>query len=131
VPALAVVLADLPLVTAAALASVVSPGRAAVVVAPARSDGGTNVLVRWPLSAIRARFGRSSCARHRAEAYRQGVTFKEAPLPELVFDLDRPDDLADLIGSDHRSRTATACLEMELGPRLLKMGIGPTLHQRA
>ena len=49
----------------------------------------------------------------------------------VVFDLDRPDDLAELIGSDHRSRTATACLEMELGPRLLKMGIGPTLHQRA
>jgi len=89
-----------------------------VVAAPAESDGGTNLLVRRPGSAIGARFGRSSFAKHRAEAYRKGLTFHEARLPELAFDLDRPADLERILAERPRGRTWQACRDMGLAERL-------------
>jgi 2-phospho-L-lactate/phosphoenolpyruvate guanylyltransferase len=117
---LAVILADLPLITAEALARALAlPGD--VVAAPAASDGGTNVLVRRPPGAIPARFGRSSFGRHRAAAYRQGRTFQEVRAVELGFDLDRPADLLTLLASDADSRARSACRRLGLAARL-RMG---------
>ncbi len=114
---LATVLADLPLLTADALSGALSlPG--AVVAAPAESDGGTNLLLRRPPTAIAARFGRSSFERHRQGAYRRGLTFREARAPELGFDLDRPADLLALLGAGVPSRTQSACRSMGLAERL-------------
>jgi 2-phospho-L-lactate/phosphoenolpyruvate guanylyltransferase len=114
---LAIVLADLPLLTAAALSDALSlPG--AVVAAPAESDEGTNLLLRRPSTAITARFGRSSYRRHRAGAYRRGLTFREARSPELGFDLDRPADLLTLMATDVANRTTSACRSMGLPDRL-------------
>lgn len=116
---LAVLLADLPLLTPGALAAALSLSTGGLVVAaPAASDAGTNLLVRRPPSAIPARFGPSSFARHRAEAARHKIPFREAPVPEIAFDLDRPSDLARLIDERRPSRTLTACLEMGLAARL-------------
>jgi 2-phospho-L-lactate guanylyltransferase len=117
---LAVVLADLPLITPEALREVLAFPEA-VVAAPARSDGGTNVLVRRPPSAIAARFGLSSFRRHRAGAYRSGLGFREAAVPELGFDLDRPADLVDLLDSRRLSRTGSVCRRLRLAERL-RMG---------
>ncbi|HEX8099943.1 MAG TPA: 2-phospho-L-lactate guanylyltransferase [Actinomycetota bacterium] len=114
---LAVVLADLPFVTAESLASVLS-AEASVVAAPSISDGGTNALVRRPPSVISARFGRSSFAKHRAETYRRGLTFESVEKPRLAFDLDRPEDLIAIIESDEPTRTRVTCLEMGLTDRL-------------
>ena len=114
---LAVVLADLPFITAEALATALGR-RAPVVGAPADSDGGTNLLVRRPASTIRARFGRASFAKHRWAARRAGVEFAEVHLPELGFDLDRPADLARVLASERPTRTRGACLEMRLPERL-------------
>src|SRR6187200_1051545 len=61
---LAVLLADVPLVSAATLRDALAMD-AAVVAAPAGSDGGTNLLVRWPPLVIPARFGPNSFGRHR------------------------------------------------------------------
>jgi 2-phospho-L-lactate guanylyltransferase len=114
---LAIVLADLPLLTAGALSDALSlPG--SVVAAPAESDEGTNLLVRRPPTAIAARFGRTSYRRHRAGAYRQGLTFQEARSPELGFDLDRPADLLTLLAMDVANRTTSACRSMGLPDRL-------------
>jgi 2-phospho-L-lactate guanylyltransferase len=114
--ALAVLLADLPFVTAGALGlALATPG--AVVAAPA-SDGGTNLLLRRPPSVVPARFGRASFARHRWEAARAGVPFRAVRLPELGFDLDRPHELAAVLGADRTSRTRAACLAMGLAERL-------------
>lgn len=114
---LAVVLADLPLLTATALSGALAlPG--AVVAAPATSDGGTNLLLRRPPTAIPARFGRSSYRRHRAGAYRRGLTFNAARAIELGFDLDRPADLLTLLASDAETRTRSACRRMGLAARL-------------
>ena len=114
---LAVVLADLPFVTTDAVAQVLEAS-ASVVAVPAASDGGTNVLVRRPPSIIPARFGRSSFSKHRAEAYRRGVTFESIDSSHLGFDLDRPVDLATVLEAESDSRTKAACLRMGLADRL-------------
>jgi 2-phospho-L-lactate guanylyltransferase len=115
--ALAVVLADLPFVTAASLAEALADP-SAVVAAPASSDGGTNVLVRRPPSVIRARFGRSSFAKHRWAARRAGVAFAEHASEELGFDLDRPEDLVRVVGGRAGTRTEAVCRELGLAERL-------------
>lgn len=116
---LAVVLADLPLVTVEALGSALTFGdRFAVVGAPAASDGGTNLLLRRPPSIIPARFGRSSFAKHRWAARRARVGFEQVSLIELAFDLDRPEDLARILMEGENRRTRSACLEMGVPERL-------------
>ncbi len=114
---LAIVLADIPFATTDAVAQVLGTS-ASVVAAPATSDGGTNVLVRRPPSIIPARFGRSSFSKHRAEAYRRGVTFESIETTALGFDLDRPADLAAVLEAESDSRTKAACLRMGLAERL-------------
>ncbi len=114
---LAIVLADLPFATRDAVAEVLGAS-APVVAAPATSDGGTNVLVRRPPSIIPARFGRSSFSKHRAEAYRRGVTFESIESTALGFDLDRPADLSAVLEAEGESRTKAACHRMGLADRL-------------
>jgi 2-phospho-L-lactate/phosphoenolpyruvate guanylyltransferase len=116
---LAVLLADLPLLSAPGLARALalSPP-AGVVAAPASSDGGTNLLLRRPPVVIPARFGRSSFVRHRTEAYRRGVTFRSVRIPELGFDLDRPADFGRVLADPRLTRTRTVCLDMGLAERL-------------
>ena len=114
---LAVILADLPLATADDVAEVLR-APASVVAAPAGSDGGTNALVRRPPSSIPARFGRSSFTKHRAEAYRRGLTFESIESSGLGFDLDRPADLAVVLEAERDSRTRAVCLRMGLADRL-------------
>jgi 2-phospho-L-lactate guanylyltransferase len=116
---LAVVLADLPLVSATVLATALAKRENAPVVAsPAASDGGTNLLLRRPPDVIPARFGPDSFARHRWEAYRRGLTFTVAAVAGLGFDLDRPEDVARLLEMPEPSRTRSACVEMGLPARL-------------
>ncbi len=117
--ALAVLLADLPLLTAAALAVALEPAdRAAVVAGPAGSDGGTNLLVRRPPGVITARFGRRSFAKHRWAAGRAGASFIPVDVPELAFDLDRPDDVARFLAAERPGRTRSVCLDLALDERV-------------
>jgi 2-phospho-L-lactate guanylyltransferase len=115
--ALAVVLGDLPLLTAEAL------GRALqtlgpVVAVPSESDGGTNVLLRRPPGVIQARFGRASFRKHRDAAELRGIPFAEVRAPELAYDLDRPEDVPVLLARSGPGRTRSACREMGLADRL-------------
>ena len=115
--ALAVVLGDLPYATRSDIrAALDMDGQ--VVAAPAASDGGTNLLLRRPASAIPARFGRASFERHRWEASKRGIDLLEVRAPGLEEDLDRPEDLARLMARDHPCRTRSVCLEMDLARRL-------------
>lgn len=114
---LAVLLGDLPLVTAAALSAALDVD-AAVAAARASSDGGTNLLVRRPASVIPARFGRASFVKHCYEAGRAGVRLREIDAPELAFDLDRPADLAALLASGSGGRARALCAEMDVAARL-------------
>jgi len=114
---LAVVLADLPFISGEALSAALAHP-ATVVASPATSDGGTNLLLRRPPSVIRARFGRSSFAKHRWAARRANVAFEAVARPELGFDLDRPGDLERVLSSDHPGRAHAACVSMGLPDRL-------------
>jgi 2-phospho-L-lactate guanylyltransferase len=114
---LAVLLADVPLLTAPTLAAALAVD-APVVAAPAGSDGGTNLLVRWPPDAIPARFGPNSFGRHRWAARRARLRFEEVLHPELAFDLDRVDDLSTLMSAGSPGRAAAVCHRLGLAERL-------------
>jgi 2-phospho-L-lactate guanylyltransferase len=116
-PRLAVLLADLPWVTARALADVLEVS-APVVAARAASDGGTNLLVRTPPDAIRPRFGRDSFQKHLWAARRARVEAVAAESEELAFDLDDADDLDRLLASGRECRALVACRKMDLARRL-------------
>ena len=92
--ALAVLLADLPLVTEASLRRALREATGPVAAVPAHSDRGTNLLVRRPATVIPSRFGRSSYQRHRSEASRAGVGFTAVTSTEIAFDVDTPEDVA-------------------------------------
>jgi 2-phospho-L-lactate guanylyltransferase len=114
---LAVVLGDLPLLTAPALELALHT-LGPVVAVPSDSDRGTNVLLRRPPSVIPARFGTDSYRRHREAAEVLGVPFSSVEAPEMAFDLDRPADILRLLDEGGRGRTRATCLEMGLAERL-------------
>jgi 2-phospho-L-lactate guanylyltransferase len=114
---MAVVLADLPLLTARGLAVALSANEP-VVAGRALSDGGTNLLVRRPAGVIPARFGRDSFVKHAWAARRARVGFSQVDLPELAFDLDRPGDVERLLAASAGGRARAACIEMGLAERL-------------
>ena len=114
---LAVVLGDLPLLTAPALELALHT-LGPVVAVPSDSDRGTNVLLRRPPSVIPARFGTDSYRRHREAAEVLGVPFSSVEAPEMAFDLDRPGDILRLLDEGGRGRTRATCLEMGLAERL-------------
>jgi 2-phospho-L-lactate guanylyltransferase len=120
---LAVLLADLPLITETALGRALDrPG--SVVAAPAASDGGTNLLLRRPGSVIPNRFGRSSFDRHRTEALRAAVSFRRVADPALAFDLDTAEDLARLTDSPGVGPASTVLADLGLAGRLAAQASG-------
>lgn len=109
-----VVLGD---VAAAAPAEISQLLRAAevpgVALAPSR-DGGTSALLRAPRNAIPARFGADSAKRHRQEAERAGVAYRELFLASLAIDVDVADDARAILACEtlgHRTREALSRLE--------------------
>jgi 2-phospho-L-lactate guanylyltransferase len=67
-----------------------------VALAPSR-DGGTSALLRVPRDVIPAGFGRGSAEVHRERAKSAGVRLVEVALPSLAIDIDRREDLVDLM----------------------------------
>jgi 2-phospho-L-lactate guanylyltransferase len=68
----------------------------AVAIVPDRHGTGTNALLLAPADAIAPSFGPGSFERHVAAARKAGVEYAVAKIPALMFDVDTPDDLADL-----------------------------------
>jgi len=75
--------------------------RASVVIAASR-DGGTNAILMTPPDALPFRFGPGSAAAHEAAARAAGLGVERMVLPHLSRDIDRPDDLANLIDLHRR-----------------------------
>jgi 2-phospho-L-lactate/phosphoenolpyruvate guanylyltransferase len=92
-----------PLAIAAAVQAVASPRTMAI--AAAADDGGTNLLGCRPAQAIPLRFGRHSFERHCRAATRAGLTVQALHLPELLLDIDRPEDLRRFLALESRTRT--------------------------
>jgi 2-phospho-L-lactate/phosphoenolpyruvate guanylyltransferase len=115
--ALAVLPADVPLVTVETLHEALRT-LGAVVLARSADGSGTSLLLRRPPRAIPARFGPDSFRRHVELAETRGLPVSIVERPELSFDVDRPDDILTLLADGRRGRTREVCLQMDLGARL-------------
>jgi 2-phospho-L-lactate guanylyltransferase len=115
--ALAVLPADVPLVTVDTLHEALRT-LGAVVLARSADGSGTSLLLRRPPRAIPARFGPDSFRRHVELAEARGLPVSIVERRELSFDVDRPDDILTLLADGRRGRTREVCLQMDLGARL-------------
>jgi 2-phospho-L-lactate/phosphoenolpyruvate guanylyltransferase len=115
--ALAVLPADVPLVTVDTLYEALRT-LGAVVLARSADGSGTSLLLRRPPRAIPARFGPDSFRRHVELAEARGLPVSVVERRELSFDVDRPDDILTLLADGRRGRTREVCLQMDLGARL-------------
>jgi 2-phospho-L-lactate/phosphoenolpyruvate guanylyltransferase len=115
--ALAVLPADVPLVTVETLHEALRT-LGAVVLARSADGSGTSLLLRRPPRAIPARFGPDSFRRHVELAEARGFPVSIVERRELSFDVDRPDDILTLLADGRRGRTREVCLQMDLGARL-------------
>lgn len=115
--ALAVLPADVPLVTVETLHEALWT-LGAVVLARSADGSGTSLLLRRPPRAIPARFGPDSFRRHVELAEARGLPVSIVERRELSFDVDRPDDILTLLADGRRGRTREVCLQMDLGARL-------------
>jgi len=105
---------DVPLVTPAdfsRLAAAVRPGRPAdpqtgLIVVPSADGTGTNALARTPPDVIESRFGPGSCRAHLDQALSKNIHSEILPLPGLMFDIDTPEDVAELLASSHENDAA-------------------------
>lgn len=79
--------------------------RTAVVLAPARRDGGTNLLGLSPPDAIAPAFGAESFARHLAAASAKGIRPVILPSAGAGHDIDVPSDLTPETGGGPAPRT--------------------------
>jgi 2-phospho-L-lactate guanylyltransferase len=88
---------DVPLATVAEideLAAMASPG---VVIVPSFDGTGTNALLRTPPDVIESRFGPGSFAAHLGQARERGVRAEVARPAGLMFDIDTPEDVTELL----------------------------------
>ncbi len=93
--AVLVLLADLPLVTAADVDLLFHhlTGGPEVIVVPCKEGQGTNAVLRSPPTVLPTCFGGPSLAAHQGEAARQGVCCRVLEVPRIAFDLDSVADL--------------------------------------
>jgi 2-phospho-L-lactate guanylyltransferase len=93
----AIIFADLPLLSVADVTALVAGGGAAgIALAPDHSGSGTNAMCLTLPTAFRFQFGPGSLARHNAEAMRLGGAAALVRRDGLAFDIDEPEDVAKL-----------------------------------
>lgn len=106
-PATLVIPADIPLVEAAELQSIVdaAPETGSVLV-PSADGRGSNAVLRRPAALFPLRFGNDSFLPHRLAAEATGTPVVVLELPGIALDVDRPADLVELLarGGDRRSQ---------------------------
>jgi 2-phospho-L-lactate guanylyltransferase len=97
--ALTVLLApiDVPLVTPAEIEELAANARRGVVIVPSSDGTGTNALLRTPPDVIESRFGPGSFEAHWNQARARGVPAQVARPAGLMFDIDTPEDVAELL----------------------------------
>ena len=115
--------ADLPLLTAADISSVLAARQSieGLVVGSDRHGSGTNVLCFDAASLPVFCFGEGSCDRHLAAARAGGIPATVVSTPGVGLDVDEPQDLEVLLGRLQRSaagRTAALLQDTGLGARI-------------
>lgn len=106
-----VVMADLPLVTSAALDRLVAAAGQGegVTIATSRDRTGTNAMLLRPPTLLRPELGLGSRQRHLAQASRRGVPASTVELPELALDVDTDADLAEALRAGPAPATRAVC----------------------
>lgn len=98
---------DVPLATSEEIEElVVEARRHSVVIVPSEDGTGTNALARTPPDLIPSCFGPGSFLAHLEQAREGGATARVLRLPGLMFDVDTPEDLAELVRRAPHSRIA-------------------------
>ncbi len=115
--ALAILLADTPLVTVEALTAAVHT-LGPVVIAPSLDERGTNLLLRRPPTSITSRFGPDSFRRHMETAAERDLPTAVVDREELGFDVDEPRDILTVLERRQPGRTLDVCRDMDLAARL-------------
>jgi len=98
---------DVPLVTAEDFSHLAATARPGVVVVPSSDGTGTNALARTPPDVIDSCFGPGSFRAHLEQASRKGVAADVLRLPGLMFDIDTPGDVAELLERAPENRVAS------------------------
>jgi len=88
---------DVPLAPPAAIDKLVAMATPGVVIVPSSDGTGTNALLRTPPDVIESRFGPGSFAAHILQAKERGVRAEVARPAGLMFDIDTPEDVAELL----------------------------------
>lgn len=97
---------DVPLVSTAEIESLAAAARPGVIIVPSADGTGTNALVRTPPDAIESRFGKDSFRAHLEQARAKGIRAEVMRPPGIVFDIDTPEDVAELLARAPHCRTA-------------------------
>lgn len=97
---------DVPLATKADFECLAGAAKPGVVIVPSADGTGTNGLVRTPPDAIESRFGPGSFRAHLEQAREKGVAAEVLRVPGLMFDIDTPEDVAELLARAPECRTA-------------------------
>jgi len=97
---------DVPTVTPADFTQLAASARPGLIVVPSSDGTGTNALVRTPPNCIESRFGPGSFRAHLEQALSKGLPADVLRLPGLMFDIDTPEDVAELLGRGHQSEVS-------------------------
>jgi 2-phospho-L-lactate guanylyltransferase len=117
--ALAVIPADIPLLTAADVDWVMQQGsQYDVVIAPSWDSRGTNAILLHPPDALQLHFGSWSFFPHVKQAKHKGLSYKVVRLPRVALDVDTPQDLARFVPCATGTRSYAVLQEMNILPRL-------------
>jgi 2-phospho-L-lactate guanylyltransferase len=92
---------DVPTATPADFTRLAASVRPGLIVVPSSDGTGTNALVRTPPDCIQSRFGPGSFRAHLDQALSKGMPADVLRLPGLMFDIDTPEDVAELLASTH------------------------------
>jgi 2-phospho-L-lactate/phosphoenolpyruvate guanylyltransferase len=98
---------DVPTVTPADFTRLAASARPGLIVVPSSDGTGTNALVRTPPNCIESRFGPGSFRAHLDQAHSKGLPAEVLRLPGLMFDIDTPEDVAELLGRGHQSEVSS------------------------
>jgi len=92
---------DVPTVTPEDFSRLAASARPGLIVVPSSDGTGTNALVRTPPDCIESRFGPGSFRAHLDQALSKGLPADVLRLPGLMFDIDTPEDVAELLAAPH------------------------------
>jgi 2-phospho-L-lactate guanylyltransferase len=98
---------DVPTVTPADFSQLAASARPGLIVVPSSDGTGTNALVRTPPDCIESRFGPGSFRAHLDQALSKGLCADVLRVPGLMFDIDTPEDVAELLAGPHESQVSS------------------------